>query len=517
VRRGALAAVLAGTLLGAAPSVAGAAKIGVETINDQAGAGAACALREAVTAANTDAAFGGCSAGDGKDTVKLDAGTYRLTRFDPPEDGNDTGDLDLTAPAKLVGKGGQKTIIDGNGPASGERVVNVVHTSGTSELRSLAVIRGRAGGSEGDGGGVEVGDGGVLVVRAAVVADNRAANGGAIALENGRLRVFSSAISGNVGVTNGGGINSEGDSQVLVRSTTISGNSVPGFNGGGIDVAGDTRLTVEDSSISHNKADSNGGGIFTTGDTEIEILRTSIAGNDSGGGGAGVRTVSDAFSLTKSDITGNRALGDGGGLLLLSDALIQGTTIALNNAVNGAGIDASEGVTITNSTISQNGADVDGGGIFTDDAGGTVDLNAVTITANRADDDDDSTTDAGGGLRRIAGVVTAANTIIAGNTADTTQDCEGGVTSGGHNLIGDDPTAACLSAPTTGDQVDVGDAFLAPLLDNGGPTLTHALLRGSPAIGAGNPATPGSGGNSCPARDQRGERRSNCDSGAFER
>ncbi len=39
--------------------------------------------------------------------------------------------------------------------------------------------------------------------------------------------------------------------------------------------------------------------------------------------------------------------------------------------------------------------------------------------------------------------------------------------------------------------------------NNGGPTLTHALLSTSPAIDKGNPATPGSGGNACDAVDQR--------------
>ena len=60
---------------------------------------------------------------------------------------------------------------------------------------------------------------------------------------------------------------------------------------------------------------------------------------------------------------------------------------------------------------------------------------------------------------------------------------------------------------------------LGPLQDNGGPTFTHALLQGSPAIDAGNPATPGSGANACPATDQREVARPQgprCDIGAFE-
>ena len=54
-----------------------------------------------------------------------------------------------------------------------------------------------------------------------------------------------------------------------------------------------------------------------------------------------------------------------------------------------------------------------------------------------------------------------------------------------------------------------------------GPTQTHALLAGSPAVERGNPATPGSGGNACEATDQRGVSRTQalagpCDIGAYE-
>ena len=83
--------------------------------------------------------------------------------------------------------------------------------------------------------------------------------------------------------------------------------------------------------------------------------------------------------------------------------------------------------------------------------------------------------------------------------------------------------ATASFATTTGDQLGTGASPLDPLLgnlaDNGGPTLTHALLNGSPAVDAGSPATPGSGGGACEITDQRGTTRpkgSQCDIGAFE-
>ena len=71
----------------------------------------------------------------------------------------------------------------------------------------------------------------------------------------------------------------------------------------------------------------------------------------------------------------------------------------------------------------------------------------------------------------------------------------GTVTSDGYNLSSDDG-GGYLTGP--GDQINT-DPLLSPLQDNGGPTFTHALLPGSPAIDAGDPAfTPP------PFNDQRG-------------
>src|SRR4051794_8452232 len=75
-----------------------AAGIGVNTTVDEFGTGANCSLREAIQAANTDAAFGGCSAGSGTDTINVPAGTYTLTipnGGSTNEDANATGDLDV--------------------------------------------------------------------------------------------------------------------------------------------------------------------------------------------------------------------------------------------------------------------------------------------------------------------------------------------------------------------------------------------------------------------------------------
>jgi hypothetical protein len=109
------------------------------------------------------------------------------------------------------------------------------------------------------------------------------------------------------------------------------------------------------------------------------------------------------------------------------------------------------------------------------------------------------------------------SSIIAGNTGAYFQDTVGGFVSlGGYNLIGNDSGGTTgLVDGVNGDQVGSPsspiDPLLAPLADNGGPTQTHALLPGSPAIDAGDPTST--------TPDQRGVSRpqgAGVDVGAFE-
>jgi hypothetical protein len=160
------------------------------------------------------------------------------------------------------------------------------------------------------------------------------------------------------------------------------------------------------------------------------------------------------------------------------------------------------GATIRNSTISGNGALI-GGGIAVQ-PNGTVSLFNVTVAAN-----------AGTGLLGPGMTLVLRNTIVAGNAGDCS-DLDGS----GFTTVGDayniDSDGTCQLSGT--DQPGV-DPLLAPLADNGGPTFTHALIVGSPAIDMGSPAAPGSGGTACEATDQRGVVRPvgvRCDVGAFE-
>ena len=117
----------------------------------------------------------------------------------------------------------------------------------------------------------------------------------------------------------------------------------------------------------------------------------------------------------------------------------------------------------------------------------------------------------GGGILNF-GTATLKNTIVANSPSGG--DCVG-ASDGGYNLVED---GSCLTAGTTSIS---GDPLLGELADNGGPTKTHALLEGSPAIDAipdTNGSTPGCGDAGI-TTDQRGVARpqgSACDIGAYE-
>lgn len=134
-------------------------------------------------------------------------------------------------------------------------------------------------------------------------------------------------------------------------------------------------------------------------------------------------------------------------------------------------------MTLNNSTIANNtaGTGSEGGGIYT--KSGTITLNNSTLSGNSAA--------VGGGVYNNGSTVNSANSIIAKNTAASGgPDFFGIIASQGYNLIGD---TTDNSGETANDLINV-DPQLGPLQNNGGATLTMALLAGSPAIDAGDPA-----------------------------
>lgn len=277
-------------------------------------------------------------------------------------------------------------------------------------------------------------------------------------------------------------------------------------SGGGILARGDTRLTVFDCVVESSTAIEDGGGIGAEGRI-LRLLDSVVRDNSSGNVGGGVANFlgyGEHNLIRRSEIRGNRAVYRGCGILNAGWMTIEDSLIADNSCTaffpEGGGIaTANTLTTIRNTTISGNQA-YTGGGVFT--VGHSFEFTNVTIADNVA-------TGFGDGIYfPVSAPTTFANTLFARNGCATPgPGVPLAVTSLGGNLETGD---TCGLAHAT-DQVDVADAMVDPLADNGGATETHALLAGSPAIDGGVDAL-------CIGWDQRTLERTDdaCDAGAFE-
>ena len=221
---------------------------------------------------------------------------------------------------------------------------------------------------------------------------------------------------------------------------------------------------------------------ITAGTVNINDLTISNGQVSAGSNGAGINNAG-TLNLTGVTVSGNLAIPDA-----------TGTT-------GGGGIFNSGTLTLTNSTISGNHADTgagagNGGGIF-NSATGTLTLTNCTVSGNVTDDGGQ-----GGGINNANAGANTANlqdTIVANNTVGAGgagPDLKGAFNSLDYNLF--ETTTDATFTGTTTHNITGQDPVLGPLQDNGGPTFTHALLAGSPAIDAGNSAL---------ITDQRGNQR----------
>jgi hypothetical protein len=272
----------------------------------------------------------------------------------------------------------------------------------------------------------------------------------------------------------------------VLQGSTISDSQANGFGvnaaiGGGAYVRG--QIVVSFSTISGNSAlgsHSNlgpgiGGGLASFGGAggDVQISSSTISGNNSdfGGGlylsnGSAIR----AITIDRSAIFGNHADVSAGGVQLYDGS---------SNAV----------ARIVDSTVSGNNSSYWTGGVA--NFGAALTISNSTIVFNAAQSSPVGSAIAAG-LNTTA--ATLQSSLIAKNLdSGFPSDLGGGVTMlGSGNLI-----MATRPGTTAPAATLTGDPLLGTLMDNGGPTLTRALLNGSPAIGTGNnPAHLGS--------DQRG-------------
>ena len=231
--------------------------------------------------------------------------------------------------------------------------------------------------------------------------------------------------------------------------------------------------------------------------SRVAINTLTIANGNAGNGtfGGGVFSGSN-LTLTNVHVTGNQA-GSGGGVgLIAADGTFTGCTFSSDASTNsvgtGGGIfyqgDGGHTLRVVSSTVSGNRSANQGGGIENISGGGNSRLEVVnsTITGNTAQNGGGIGTFTQNGAGNTA-TTTLRNTIIAGDAPNnlTTGTSSGGaatVTSFGFSLADDNGGGFLIG---TGDKINAF-AGLGPLQNNGGPTPTHALLRNSAALDAGN-------------------------------
>ncbi len=262
---------------------------------------------------------------------------------------------------------------------------------------------------------------------------------------------------------------------VLSGSLALSDVTITGgaeSTGAGIEVSSGSTLDLKRVVIDSNVASSIAGGIHNSGNMLLDEVRVTNNQGDLGGG----ITNDGTATITNSLIDANT--GNFGGAIR-------------NNSV----------MTLENVTISGNTATSQGGGLL--NSNGDATLINVTMTQNRSAQN--------GGIHETTGGTRTylTNTIIAGNTlldGTTPSDAGGGIDSQGFNIIGDTSSSSGWIAS---DLQNI-TPLLGALADNGGYTLTHALLAGSRGIDEGT-------NTGAPISDQRGEfRDASVDIGAFE-
>jgi parallel beta helix pectate lyase-like protein len=321
--------------------------------------------------------------------------------------------------------------------------------------------------------------------------------------DHGTLTVSNCVVSGNSYGLDNHAIYGEAGAFSTIDNTIVSNNSGIGVSNIYTYPPGDVKdaqrhdaagqfvdgsncaacLTMENSIVSENSE----GGVYNYSGS-VTIQKSTLSGNSAGQFGDGGGILVDGFKIpafttvSDSTISGNSASGAGGGIASYYwSVTIVNSTISGNSAGDvGGGIAGY--VTIANSTISGNSAGTKGGGIFD-----SAHIRNSTFSGNSAG--------SGGGIYNISGLEIYNTILNAGASGENIFNDGGTVTSQGYNLSSDDGGGYLNGS---GDQINT-DPLLGPLQDNGGPTLTHMPLPGSPAIDAGDPNfTPP------PFRDQRG-------------
>ena len=471
-----------------------------------------CTLRAAITESN---AFQYSIT-----TINLPAGTYTTTLTGAPEDANASGDFDVNSHITIHGAGSGVTIIQASDTpdTASERVIHCL-TSNAIELDGLTIKNGRELSSSVGGGGMlfqspQYSSDLHLTLNDVVITNNvsQTRGGGMRILDRGNATVTinNSVISNNIassGISGsdaiGGGLDIDGGvwlggSYIQINNTTMTGNtaqtSTASAYGGGMNLSAYfTQLRLVGCQITDNHANATGsghgygGGINVT-QSHMDAIQSQITGNSALTSGGALRIASLGTELNgtvgvETSTISNNTAGSGGGVAILNGELVADlSTISGNTAAAEFGLGGgiyNDGtfvtyVAVNTSTVSGNSAWA-GGGLYNDGTQANIYAFSSTIANNTA-------ANAGGGY--FEGVapnsfVELERSVFADNSSPTGPDLFGTMRSADYNHIEDIRDAGFVPA---GHDVIGIDPLIGPLADNGGPTLTHLPLNGSPLI-----------------------------------
>ena len=364
---------------------------------------------------------------------------------------------------------------------------------GMLTLTSCDFMENTTGAAPGNGGALHItGPGDSMITGGMANMNEAAAEGGGFWNGSGTMTVDGTSFDGNIAsgdaADNGGGALFNNGGTLFVMNVMAMNNLADGESGSGGGLLSTTgAVTITESIFDANSANRAGGAIELI-DGSLDFSNSEMINNDVNGtagmpnpGSGGAFHVSGNNTLINfnmATVSGNSAANQGGGLWNQDGSTMNVTmsTVDNNSATDGGGIYNNTGsmTTVSTSTISTNMASNSGGGLRNNGASFIID--ATTIADNMAGGN-------GGGIYGFNNVE-LKNTIVAMNMGANGNDVFGTITSNDYNLIGEDDFDVFMPMP---NDLEGEVPQLGPLADNGGATLTHALMDGSAGINGGDP------------------------------
>ena len=338
-------------------------------------------------------------------------GRYRIELPDNGNDDNSNGDFDVLDKTVIVGKGPGRTKVDGQ---DGHRVFAFLGFDART-LQNLTVMRGA---SSQIGGGIFIGPSDATIRNVVVRDSTTSAAGGGIFSVSPKLELDRVRVRDNQAGTRGGGVElgvSVADVTASIRNSTISGNTA--INGAGLAIdendatSFDNQMsaTLTNSKIAGNVATGVGGGIASEA-SELTIKRSTISMNDAEeGAGIDLRPAFTNAPGARVTRISSSTIGPAN-----SAGFKAGGILVDGNHFSGANTGGDPELHLTNSTVAENLADDDAGGIMGDNLA-TVDVENSSIGFNTANADNVGTGVAGGVYQHSNANFSVDDSIIAHN------------------------------------------------------------------------------------------------------